>query len=415
MGRRYGWSLDNAFGRFMAVAAAVLAAGAIVFITAALVENHYRLAATKPSREMQQAVNAIPAPPPGAKLWFSTEYQPGDSRLVDVVAGGDVMMGSIDADLNSAIKPHVDAATLIGDALAATFRHADVAFVNLEGPLYDGPEHTAKDCDRCFSFRSPRFYADVLASLHISAVSLANNHSGDFGEAGRVSTMAELRARGIGFGGLDRDGERAATVLLKDGRDAAVIAFAPNSGTLDINDIPAAAERIRALKKSHALVIVSFHGGGEGWDRVHVVDGDEEFAGEDRGNVVAFAHAAIDAGADIVIGQGPHVPRAVEIYRNHLIAYSLGNFWTYEGVMTYAVSGLGPVLEAWLAPDGTIAGFTIHSTRQAGLGVPHLDSDDEAARYVYYLTKSDFPGTGAKLDGALARAARNDVRNFPTR
>jgi len=407
MGRRYGWTLDNGFGRFMAVGASALAAGAIVFITAALVENHYRLAAAQPSREMREAVGNTPAPPPGARLWFSSEYKPGDPRLVDVVAGGDVMMGSIDAGLNPAIAPGADAAKLIGSALAGLFRRADVAFVNLEGPLYGGRDPSAKNCERCYSFRSPLYYADVLSSLRISAVSLANNHSGDYGEAGRESTMAALRARGISYGGLDRDGARAATVHLRDGRDAAVIAFAPNSGTLDINDIQGAAERIRALKKTHALVIVSFHGGGEGWDRVHVVDGDEEFAGEDRGNVVAFAHAAIDAGADIVIGQGPHVPRAVEIYRSHLIAYSLGNFWTYEGVMTYAISGLGPVLEAWLAPDGTIAGFVMHSTRQAGLGVPHLDPEDEAARYVYYLTRADFPQTGEQIDRARRHGAKS--------
>jgi len=400
MGRRYGWTLDNTFGRFMAVSAGVLASGVVSLTTASLVENHYRLAAVTPSKEIQQAVKAAVAPPPGAKLWFSSEYKPGDPRLVDVVAGGDVMMGSIDAGLNPEIRPNVDAAALIGGPLASIFRHADIAFVNLEGPLYDGPERTAKSCDRCFSFRSPPYYADVLASLRVNAVSLANNHSGDYGEAGRDSTMAALSTRGIGYGGLDRNGAAAATLRLRDSRAAAVIAFAPNSGTLDINDIAGAAKRIRELKKTHAVVVVSFHGGGEGWDHVHVVDGDETFAGEDRGDVVAFAHAAIDAGADIVIGQGPHVPRAVEIYRNHLIAYSLGNFWTYDGVMTYAVSGLGPVLEAWLAPDGTLAGFTMHSTRQAGLGVPHLDPEDEAARYVYYLTRTDFPQTGEQIDKA---------------
>jgi len=399
MGRQYGWSLDDAFGRFMAVASAALAVGAVVFVTAHLVESRYHVAVTPPPA-MQQAVNAAPAPPPGSRIWLSTEYRPGDQRLTDVVAGGDVMMGSRDSGLNPAIKLGADAAALIGGSLADIFRRADIAFVNLEGPLYDGNGPSAKDCGRCFSFRSPVTYADVLKSLHIGAVSLANNHSGDYGEAGRQSTMAALRARGIAYAGLDRDGARAATLNLKDGRQAAVIAFAPNSGTLDLNDIPAAAARIRALKRTHALVIVSFHGGGEGWDRVHVVHGDEEFAGEDRGDVVAFAHAAVDAGADLVIGQGPHVPRALELYRNHLIAYSLGNFWTYEGVMTYAVSGLGPVLEAWLAPDGSIAGFTIHSTRQAGLGVPHLDSEDEAARYVYYLTQSDFPGTGERIGRA---------------
>ncbi len=373
MGKRYGWSIDTAFGRFMAVASASLAATVIVLTTASVVENHYRRAAAVPSREMQKAVKAAPAPPPGTRLWLSGTYKPGDPKLVSIVAGGDVMMGSIDSGLNPDIRPGSDAAALIGEGLAAIFRRADVAFVNLEGPLYDGPEGTVKSCEHCYSFRSPRYYADVLASLHITAVSLANNHSGDFGSEGRKSTMAELRKRNIGFGGLDQAGARWAAVRLRDGREVAVIAFAPNNGTLDINDIPAAAQRIRELKKTHALVIVSFHGGGEGWDRVHVVEGDETFAGEDRGDVIAFAHAAIDAGADIVIGQGPHVPRALEFYRHHLIAYSIGNFWTYEGVMTYAVSGLGPVLEAWLAPDGTIAGFTIHSTRQAGLGVPHLD------------------------------------------
>lgn len=400
MGRRYGWTLDDAFGRFMAVATGVLAAGSLIIMTASLVEHRYAAAAARPSRELQQQVKVLAAPPPGSKLWFSSEFKPGDPKLVDVVAGGDVMMGSSDAGLNPAIRPDADAAVLIGSALSAIFRNADVAFVNLEGPLYDGPGPSSKSCSPCFSFRSPPYYADVLASLHVDAVSLANNHSGDFGEAGREATMAALRERGIGYAGLDRDGARTTVVRLKDGREAVVIAFAPNSGTLDMNDLPAAAERIHALKKSHALVIVSFHGGGEGWDHVHVADENEVFAGEDRGNVVAFAHAAIDAGADLVIGHGPHVPRAVEVYRHHLIAYSLGNFWTYEGVMTYAVSGLGPVLEAWLAPDGTIAGFTMHSTRQAGLGVPHLDPDDEAARYVYYLTRADFPRTGEAIDRA---------------
>jgi hypothetical protein len=400
MGKRYGWSMDGVFGQFMAVATLSLAAGFIILTTASITEDHYQRVALKPTPEMQRAVKTSPAPPRGTRLWFSDKYQPGDLRLVSIVAGGDVMMGSIDSGLNSAIEPRVDAAQLIGQDLAAIFRRADVAFVNLEGPLYDGKEHSAKSCERCFSFRSPPYYADILASLHISAVSLANNHSGDFGSEGRDSTMAELSKRHIGFGGLDQNGARYAIVKLRDGREAAVIAFAPNSGTLDINDVAGAAARIRALKANYGVVIVSFHGGGEGWDRVHVVDGNEEFAGEDRGNVVAFSHAAIDAGADIVIGQGPHVPRAVEFYKNHLIAYSLGNFWTYEGVMNYAVSGLGPVLEAWLAPDGSVAGFAIHSTRQAGLGVPHLDPADEAARYVFYLTRTDFPGTDALLETA---------------
>jgi hypothetical protein len=407
MGYRCGFDLDCVLGRFMVVATAILCACVIVLATSSVVQAHYRAISYGPPAEMKAAILAEPAPPPGTQLWFSDRYHPGDPHLVSVVAAGDVMMGSSDISLNPAIVPGVDAASLIGSDLAGIFRRADASFVNLEGPLYDGDALSPKaGCGRCYAFHSPPYYADVLASLRLSAVSLANNHSGDYGPAGRASTIAELKRRGIGFAGLDQDGARAASFPLRDGRQGAVIGFAPNDGTLDINKIEAAAARVRDLKTSHALVIVWFHGGGEGWDHAHIPQGHEEYAGEDRGDVIAFAHAVIEAGADMVIGSGPHVPRAVELYRGHLIAYSLGNFWTYDGVSVTEVRGLGPVMEAWLAPDGTIAGFTLHSTRQTGTGVPRLDPDDEAARYVYHLTRTDFPDTAAVLVRAMGEKAK---------
>lgn len=365
--------------------------------------EHEALASIQPPLTLQPGVVAGHTEVPSEVFWLSSAYRPGDPRLTDVVAAGDVMMGTIGLGLNPDIQRHTDVAKLIGTGLAAVFRHADVAFANLEGPLYGGPAASPKDCTNCYAFHSPPYYADTLASLGLDVVSLANNHSGDYGEAGRESTMSELRAHGIAYAGLDRDGARAASLILPGGRRIAVTAFAPNAGTLNLNDIPGAQALIRDLRKTHDLVIVSFHGGAEGWAHVHVPKGDEVFYGEDRGNVERFAHAAIDAGADLVIGQGPHVPRAVEIYRGHLIAYSLGNFWTYMGVNSYAVSGLGPVLEAWLAPDGTIAGFALHSTRQAGLGVPYLDPLQEAERYTLYLTRSDFPDTARRLDEPSTR------------
>jgi hypothetical protein len=371
-------------------------------------------AITQPPLKLQPGVRVDPRSP-SAQFWLSASYRPGDPRLTSIAAAGDVMMGTYGL-LNGAIRPGTSAADLLGSDLAAIFQRADVGFVNLEGPLYDGTEDSGKACANCFAFHSPTYYAGVLQSMGIDVVSLANNHSGDFGEAGRDSTMATLRKNGIAYAGLDRDGARTATMLLPNGRKVGLVAFAPNNGTLNLNNIPKAVALIAELKKNAGLVIVSFHGGGEGWSYVHVKKGEETFVGENRGDVTAFAHAAVDAGADIVIGQGPHVPRAVEMYRGHLIAYSLGNFWTYSGVQTYAVSGLGPVLEAWLAPDGTVAGFTLHSTRQAGLGVPRLDPMGEAGRYMLYLTKSDFPGTSSLLSGAsrspsaVATAASQTVR-----
>ena len=100
-------------------------------------------------------------------------------------------------------------------------------------------------------------------------------------------------------------------------------------------------------------MIVGFHGGAEGATHQHVLEGDETFLGEDRGDLRRFTHAAIDAGADLVLGSGPHVVRAMEIYKGKLIAYSLGNFATYGPFNLNAENGLTLVLEAHLAPDGT--------------------------------------------------------------
>lgn len=335
-----------------------------------------------------------------ALYWLAKDYAPGDARLVDVVGAGDVMMGARDYGLNPDIGARSDVAALVGPELPALFRRADIAFANLEGALYDGDDATAKSCDHCYAFRSPTAYARLLSGLGLTTLGLANNHSGDFGEEGRASTMAALTANGLAYCGLDRDGARWAERRLRDGRRAAIVAFAPNSGTLDINDLDAAAKLIRALKAGHALVVVSFHGGGEGEEFLHVSDVREYFHGEDRGNVVRFAHAAIDAGADLVLGQGPHVPRALELYRGRLIAYSLGNFWTYGAIDTAGIRGTGPVLEAWLAPDGTLAGLALHSTEERDSGVPHLDAAGDAAHLVLDLTRSDFPDTAARLEAA---------------
>ena len=162
----------------------------------------------QPPVRLQPGLPASMPRPSAAVLWLSSAYRPGSPGLVDVVAAGDVMMGTKDVGLNPAIRPGADAAELVGSDLADVFRHADIAFVNLEGPLYDGPGPSAKNCGSCFAFHSPTYYAGVLQSLGVDVVSLANNHSGDYGEEGRNSTMVALRAHGIGFAGLDREGAR---------------------------------------------------------------------------------------------------------------------------------------------------------------------------------------------------------------
>lgn len=381
----------------MLATALFVAAGSLQFTGIPLTEAHSPARAAAPDVFHEpHHTRALPK----NLFWLSREFRPGDPRLVDVVGAGDVMMGSHDQGLNPDIHPDSDTRSLIGDELVDVFARADISFVNLEGPLYDGREPTEKICGACYAFRVPTSYAKLLAGLHLSAVSLANNHSSDYGEAGLRSTLAALDANHIGYFGLDRSDARTADIAMKDGSHAAFVSFAPNPGTLDINDLDSEARLIRALKKTHRVVVVSFHGGAEGWEYAHVEAGHAFFKGEDRGDVLRFAHDAIDAGADIVIGQGPHVPRALEIYRGHLIAYSLGNFWTYGAIDTSHVRGDGPVLEAFLAPDGTIAGFAIHSTEQHDTGIPHLDPSEDAVRLMLDLTREDFPQTAATLETA---------------
>jgi hypothetical protein len=146
-----------------------------------------------------------------------------------------------------------------------------------------------------------------------------------------------------------------------------------------------------------SLVIVSMHAGAEGEKALHVPKAKEIFLGADRGNVYAFAHAVIDAGADAVIGHGPHVPRAMELYKGHLIAYSLGNFATHGSFNLKGVSGLGLVLEMTLQEDGVFLGLRILSTRQDkgsegwSLGIPVEPDPAEGAKLlIERLSREDF-------------------------
>ena len=129
----------------------------------------------------------------------------------------------------------------------------------------------------------------------------------------------------------------------------------------------------------------------------HIPFKHEMFYGEDRGDVVKFSRAVIDAGADLVIGHGPHVPRAMELYKNRLIAYSLGNFLTYQGIRITGDNGLAPVLTVTLSPDGSFKEGQIISARQYRPEGTQVDRTHEAAKLIEKLTKEDFPETQIKF------------------
>ena len=141
---------------------------------------------------------------------------------------------------------------------------------------------------------------------------------------------------------------------------------------------------------------MSFHGGAEGNGAEVLPFAREIFAGEDRGNVVEFAHAMIDAGADIVLGHGPHVVRPMEIYKDRLIAYSLGNFATYYGISVEGIRGIAPILLVTLDDEGKFVSGRIEPTIQIRPAGPAPDPSKGVIKLLQTLTTTAFP------DGRLA-------------
>jgi len=332
------------------------------------------------------------------------------------VAVGDIMMGTAFPDstyLDPRIVPDVSVEDLIGEDLVRVLRSGEVVFGNLEGALFDrgGESKRCRNMDACYAFRSPEWYAGLLADMGFNLMSLANNHSGDFLDAGREATLSALDLHGIVYGGLAQPGAVTGTLELRNGTRVGLAGFSPNKGTISIHDLAGLQRLVTKLDQTHDLVIVSFHGGAEGADRTHITREPEEFYGERRGNVYEFAHAAVDAGADVVIGHGPHVPRAVEIYRDRFIAYSLGNFWTWARFNLRGPNGMAPVLDLEVDHDGRVVRARIISARQTGLGSPRLDPGASAARLIGELSLEDFPEAGLELaaDGRITWLAADAI------
>jgi hypothetical protein len=234
----------------------------------------------------------------------------------------------------------------------------------------------------------PERYAGALASSGFDMISLANNHSGDFGPAAKRRTGELLDSMGIAYAGIL---EHPWSVIEKDSVIYGFCAFAPNAGTVSITDTCKAAEIVRYLADSCDIVIVSFHGGAEGADFQNVPMTEEIFHGEDRGNVYDFAHRMIDAGADVVFGNGPHITRAIEVYRERFIGYSLGNFCTYGKFNILGPNGIAPVIKLNVDSTGKFLSGRIIPVFQTKTEGVRIDQAGRVIKKIQELVAADFP------------------------
>jgi poly-gamma-glutamate capsule biosynthesis protein CapA/YwtB (metallophosphatase superfamily) len=240
-------------------------------------------------------------------------------RPLTVAASGDVL-----GDRGVGLFIDKQGAAPLFANVRSLFEEASVAFVNLEGPISDkGSAASWKE----YTFRDRPALAEGLVSGGIDVVSLANNHANDYGSQALLDTFARLNEAGVHYAGTGENAAAAAapSLLITPAGMVAVLAFtdiipggfAAGTDSPGVNattpDRKAMIAAVTKAAKQAKFVIVSFHWG-------------EEYKGQPNATQRELAHAVIDAGADLVLGHHPHVLQGFELYKDRLIAYSLGDF-----------------------------------------------------------------------------------------
>lgn len=315
-------------------------------------------------------------------------------QVIKLIGVGDIMLGTNFP--NAGYLPPNDGKDILA-AVKGILQTGDITFGNLEGVLLtgDGPVKKCSDPSVCYAFKTPDHYINYFLEAGFNLLSVANNHVNDFGEVGVRNTLKVLQEAGIPHAGLT---SAPYTTFEKEGVKFGFAAFAPNSGTVPLNDYANARKIIAHLDSISDLVIVSFHGGAEGAAMRHITRKTETFLGENRGNPYEFARMVIDAGADVVLGHGPHVTRAIDTYKNRLIVYSMGNFATYGRFNLSGPNGISPIIEVEMAKNGEFIRGKIHSTMQIGKGIPALDESQRVLKEIQQLTAQDIPESKLEIN-----------------
>ena len=378
----------------MRVIALIVRAGAVVaasaFAFSLLVDG-----GPKPATAARPDVSAVETPAPKPKP-TAVKKQTGPKipeGVVAIVATGDIVMGS------TPNLPSDGGRSFFSDV--ETDLAGDVVLGNLEGTLSSGGgSKCGKGSTNCFAFQTPPAYAHWLQQAGFTVLNLANNHAYDFGAGGLRQTTDALA--GVGLEWTGRPGQ--VTLQKVAGIRVALVGFAPYPWAQSLNDITAAKKLVRKAARSADVVVVTMHAGAEGSDRQHVRRGTEHFLGENRGDSMRFAHAVVDAGADLVVGSGPHVLRGMEWYKGRLIAYSLGNFAGYKVFSLGGPLSTSGILRVTLRGDGKFETGRLVPTHLVGAGLPAIDPAEAAHGVVRTLSRQDFGARAVKIssDGILS-------------
>lgn len=322
----------------------------------------------------------------GGGLAAGTAARPATTpTTVTVTAVGDTMMGSppwgLPPDrgrtLFSAVKKD-----LVGN----------VVIVDQEGTFTTtGPSKCGRASTSCFAFRSPPSFAANLTAAGFTVANLADNHTHDFGAVGLTNTVRALTRARLPYTGLPGQ----FTIRHVGSLRVAVLGFAPYTWCANSLDLPAVRALIGRAHREASLVVVYFHAGTQGAGAVHTRPGPEYVDGDPQGDVIAFAHAAVSAGADMVLGTGPHVLRGIQFWHGHLIAYSLGNFLGYKGFGLGGTLSTSAVLQVTVSPTGRFLQARLRPVELNSVGVP--SPGGRGIALIRALSREDFGGTSARI------------------
>ena len=306
------------------------------------------------------------------------------SNTISFHAVGDIVLGT--NFRRNALPP--DKGDMLFVHVKRYLRGADIVFGNFESTITNYPK-SRKNTKRklVFAFRTPPYYARSLRRAGFDILSIANNHSFDFFHRGFLDTAKNIEAVGVKTVG----GKNEIKYIRKKGINIAFIAFGYSPQFNSIHNMGHAVSLLKKANKKAGIIIVSVHAGAEGSKALHVKNKTEIFYGEDRGNLVRFSHTMIRNGADLILGHGPHVPRALEIYRDRLIAYSLGNFVGYRVFSLSGAKGLSYILRAELGKNGRFSHGLILPLYLNASGIPMYDPRKRSIHLIRRLSRSDFP------------------------
>jgi len=295
-----------------------------------------------------------------------------------------------DTTLGSAAYGHPSGDGRSGfQAVLGLLQAPDLMIGNYEGTLSHGGHPRCTGGSDCFIFQAAPSMAEGLRYAGFDVMNLSNNHGLDMGAAARAQTARALSAHHVGVTGLPGQ------ITMRQVADTrvALVGFGFTPGTMDLDDTALVRAMVRTASRSADVVVVIMHSGIEGAKAQHVPSGDE--AG--RGRTRNFVATAIAAGADLVVGSGPHVVRGIEQRHRRLAFYSSGNFSGWHNFAMGGVSSESGIVNVTLDFTGANLAARFIGLHLTGPGTPVTTGGAAVVRHIARLSREDFRGRAPNI------------------